>query len=229
MSYHDIRRNMGIFIKSFLSGLIFRLRCASSTSLPQFVGVSQGSVLSTTLFLFAVNGLVPALSPGIRLSLHVDDLAIFASSPSILDLHQIFQSAITPISSLAANHDFPVSTSKTFSIFFFRSRIGSQPPLYNAPIQFRHSGKVLGVIFDSWRDHILSVEERACSHLLLLQTLTYILGFGLQNIPPSPYYPNPLLPSLWLSYIFSLLTYLDTIHHCGLRLAQGAVSPVESL
>lgn len=67
LSFRGMHGNMVVFIKFLLSDCIFRIRFASSTasSFPQFEGVLQGSVLSTTLFLMAVNVLVSALPPRI--------------------------------------------------------------------------------------------------------------------------------------------------------------------
>ncbi|XP_069985546.1 uncharacterized protein [Penaeus vannamei] len=86
-----------VFIKAFLSKRAFQVKIASSTSssFPQFEGVPQDSVLSTTLFLLAVNDIVSVLPPGARASLYVDDLIIYASGTSIPDLCQFLQSAIT--------------------------------------------------------------------------------------------------------------------------------------
>lgn len=69
--------NIGVFIKSFLSHRTFRVRFASSTS----TSFLQVNVL--TSFLIAVNRWASALPPGIRSSLHVAYLDIFASDPSI--------------------------------------------------------------------------------------------------------------------------------------------------
>lgn len=94
------------------------VRFASSTlsSFRQFEDAPQGSMLSTSLFLIALDRLVSALPSGIWLSLYVDDLAIFASGSFILALHQSLQSALTSISS-ATNHGFQFSTYKTFPSF----------------------------------------------------------------------------------------------------------------
>lgn len=58
--------------------------------LPQYEGVPQGSVISTTLSLITLSGIVSiyTLLPGIRSSLCVDDLAIYSSGSS---LHTLIQ------------------------------------------------------------------------------------------------------------------------------------------
>ena len=243
LSSLGLRGNMGVFIKSFLSKRTFQVKIASSTSssFPQFEGVPQGSVLSTTLFLLAVNDIVSVLPPGARASLYVDDLTIYASGTSIPDLCQFLQSAITSVTSWATNHGFRFSTSKSFPILFSRSRTVPKPPLflYNAPLQYRSSGKFLGVIFDSklsWRDHILYIKEKAQRRLRILQTLSHI-SWGSDRKTLLHLHVTLILSTLdygchiYSSASTSLLAHLDTVHHSGLRLALGAFrsSPVESL
>lgn len=88
LSFHSIADNMGVFLQSFLRDRSFRGRVASSvsSSFTQFEGVPQGCVLSTTLFLFVVNGIVSSLLTGVRSLLYVDDLAIYASGSSLSEL-----------------------------------------------------------------------------------------------------------------------------------------------
>merc|ERR1712035_299637 len=75
------------------------------------------------------------------------------------------------------DHGFRFSTTKSFSIYFTRSRIACPPSLllYDAPVEYRTSGKFLGLILDSrltWRPHITSLKDTALRRLRLLQTLS---------------------------------------------------------
>ncbi len=98
-----LKGNMAVFIQSFLSHRSFRVQISSSisSSFTQYEGVPQGSFLSTTLFLIAVNGIISTLPLGVRSSLYVDDLAIYSSGPSLPALHTLIQSAISTTSSWA--------------------------------------------------------------------------------------------------------------------------------
>ena len=178
-----ISGNMGVFLQNFLRQRSFRVRVASSCSplFSQPEGVPQGSVLSTTLFLLAINDIVSTLPPGVRSSLYVDDFAIYASGSSSSHLHTLLQSAITAASTWATTHGFRFSSSKSFSIYFTRSRAGCPPPLLlsGTPIGYRSSGKFLGLTFDcrlTWKAHIFSTKVTALQRLRLLQTLTLVLG-----------------------------------------------------
>lgn len=238
-----IKGNMAVFIESFLSHRSFRVQVSSSisSSFTQFEGVPQGSVLSTTLFLIAVNNIVSTLPPGVRSSLYVDDLAIYSSGSSLSVLRALLQSAVTAASTWATSHGFRFSSTKSFSILFTRTRTPLPPPLtlYNTPLQYRSSGKFLGLIFDSrltWRKHILALKDTASRRLRLLQTLSHT-SWGADRKTLLYLHITLVLSTLdYGCHIYSaasasLLSLLDPIHHSGLRLALGAFrsTPVESL
>ncbi len=123
-----LKGNMAVFIQSFLSHRSFQVQISSSisSSFTQYEGVPQGCVLSTTLFVIAVNGIVSILPLGVRSSLYVDNLAIYSSGPSLPALHTLIQSAISTTSSWATTHGFRFSPTKSFSI--------TVNPRYNKPI-----------------------------------------------------------------------------------------------
>ena len=76
--------NMGVFVSKFLASRIFR-ECVgdyTSESFNQEEGVSQGGVMSTSLFI-SINGIISAIPPGVRTSLYADDLAAYASGPNM--------------------------------------------------------------------------------------------------------------------------------------------------
>lgn len=243
LTFFGITGNMSFFIQSFLRDRTFRVRVAASTSpsFPQFEGVPQGSVLSTTLFLIAINNIVSTLPIGIRSSLYVDDLAIYASGPSLSTLQNLLQSAISTASSWATKHGFHFSSAKSYSILFTRARAVVPPhlTLYGNPLQQRPSGKFLGVTFDSrlsWKEHILSIKTVALRRLHLLQTLSHV-SWGADRKILLQLHVSLVLSTLdYGCHVYSsasppLLNALDSVHHQGLRLALGAFrsSPVESL
>lgn len=212
-----------------------------SSHFTQYEGVPQGCVLSTTLFLLAINNVVATLPAGVRSSLYVDDFTVYTSGSSVSELHSLIQSAVSSASSWATSHGFLFSTSKTYSIFFSRSRQGPPPPvlLYDSPIPSRSSGKFLGLVFDSrltWRDHILSLKTAALRRLNFLKTLSH-LSWGADRKTLLHLHVTLVLSLLdYGCHVYSsasptLLRLLDPVHHQGLRLALGAFrsSPVESL
>ena len=243
VSCAGITGNMGVFLHNFLQGRTFRVKVASSCSpyFRQHEGVPQGSVLSTTLFLLAINGMVSVLPSGVRSSLYVDDFAIYASGVPSPSFFALLQSAVSAVSSWATDHGFRFSVAKSFSIFFSRSRTARPPPLllYDSPIAYQLSGKFLGLTFDSrltWKPHILSLKNAALRRLCLLQSLSR-LSWGADRKTLLHLHTVLILSLLdygchvYSSASPSLLSLLDPVHHKGLRLALGAFrsSPAESL
>ena len=131
-----INGNLGVFIQNFLTDRTFRVRIKDnlSKSFPQYEGVPQGCVLSTTLFLLAINDIVTALPPGVHYSLYVDDLAIYVKGSDIPPLQSLLQSAVMSVSRWASNHGFRFSTAKSCAITFTRKRAIPQPPIYLSPV-----------------------------------------------------------------------------------------------
>ena len=72
---------MGVFVSNFLASPTFKVRVGDSTSesFKQEEGVPQGGVMSTTLFIISINGKISGIPPGVRTSLYVDDLAVYAA------------------------------------------------------------------------------------------------------------------------------------------------------
>lgn len=70
-----------LFIKSFLEVRTFKVRI--SNTLPcqhlQENEIPQGSILSVTLFLVTINGIVDSLGTEIHQSLYADNFALFMS------------------------------------------------------------------------------------------------------------------------------------------------------
>ena len=85
---------MGVFIQSFLHNqTCVQVASSVSSSYTQYEGVPQGCVLSTTLFLIAINIIISSLPIGVRSSFYVDDLAIYTSGSSPSKLQQVIQYA----------------------------------------------------------------------------------------------------------------------------------------
>ena len=235
--------NMGVFIQNFLSSRTFRVRIHNTISDPflQHEGVPQGSVLSTTLFLIAINDIVTALPPKVHASLYVDDFAIYAEDSNIPALQTLIQTAITATSTWASRHGFQFSTSKSCAVTFTRRRTIPHPPLslYGAPLRYQDSAKFLGLTFDSrltWDAHISSLKISALRDLRLLQVLSHV-AWGADRRTLLRLHLVLILSKLdygcqvYSSASSTTLRKLDAVHHLGLRLAIGAFrsSPIKSL
>ena len=73
--------------------------------------------MSTTLFIITINGIISAIPPGVRTSLCVDDLAVYATG-SNMELRSLIQSAVDQVSAWATTHVFRFSTIKSCAMTF---------------------------------------------------------------------------------------------------------------
>nr|XP_053629149.1 sialin-like [Cherax quadricarinatus] len=127
-----IRGNLPSFLKNLLTDRHFRVRVNNVLS-PDFVqaeGVPQGCVLSTTLFLLAINDLASVLPPNIWSSLYVDDFAIACAGADCHLIAVSLQHAVDRVSTWATTHGFKFSSTKTHQITFTRRSVISDHPLY---------------------------------------------------------------------------------------------------
>lgn len=240
----NIRGPMALFIKNFLQERTFQTRIGSTLSETniQEQGVPQGSVLSCTLFLLAVNGILTTLPQHTKASLYVDDLVVYTSSNHIPSIERRLQVAINRVSSWATNHGFRFSIQKSIAVHFHRKRGLQREPsllLYGDPVQFKDSARYLGMIFDQrlrWKQHLESLKAKATKAIDILKTTAKTKWGG----------DRATLLRLYRSLIRSKLDYgcfiywsasdriikkLDPVHNTAIRLCTGAFrsSPVTSL
>ena len=80
---HDygMRGKLLCFIDNFMNNRLIKVRVNNSLSPPKIMleGTPQGSVLSCTCFLVAINEITDNLPPSSKSTLYVDDFAIYAS------------------------------------------------------------------------------------------------------------------------------------------------------
>lgn len=239
-----VRGPMAWFIQNFLSTRTFRTRIGShlSTEHEQEQGVPQGSVLSCTLFILAINGILDTLPQHVKAMLYVDDLVIYTSSQYIPSIERRLQTSISRIEQWTKTNGFKFSTQKTVATHFHRKRgLQTEPSLflYGNPIIFKSSTKYLGMIFDQrlrWTDHITMLKTKTTKALNILKCLSNTKWGG----------DRTTLLRLYRSIIRSKIDYgcfvywtasknqlqrLDPVHNAAIRICTGAFrsSPVVSL
>ena len=235
--------NIAVFLKNFLSSRSFQVRIRShlSRSFLQHEGVPQGSVLSTTLFLLAINGIISSLPPQVSASLYVDDFVLYSADSDIPLLQSRIQSAITAAANWTTTNGFRFSQTKSCAVCFSRSRTIPHPPLFlhGTPLTYRDSTNFLGLVFDcrlNWNTHITSLKTSTLPRLRLLQTLSH-LSWGADRVSLLRLHSVLILSKLdygcqvYSSASTRIISKLDPVHTTGLRLALGAFrsTPVVSL
>ena len=239
-----IRGNMIRFINSFLSERFLKVRVGNSVSAPfiQEEGVPQGSVLSVTCFAVAINSILEVVTPPVKSSLFVDDLAIYCTSYDALSACKHLQNSIDAISRWANTWGFKFSTVKTVAVRFTRCRRREVVPtltLNGNILPYAEEVKFLGMIFDSkltWGSHIDALKLKVKKTLNILKVISSF-SWGADRKSLLMIY-NALCRSkieygcqIYSSACKTRMKALDAVHNMGLRICSGAfrTSPVESI
>ena len=167
------------WIRSYLSYCRSKVRIYNSYSRPFRLrrGVPQGLVLGPALFsLYTV--LMIFLPTSVKTSLHADDLAIWASSPSVECATSTVQAALNKLVKWSSKWRLPLNSFKCKTSFFSLDPYQSciQPSLYifNTPLKFKPHPTFLGVTFDrtmSFKHYVLSLRKKFYTRLLAFHSI----------------------------------------------------------
>ena len=240
----NFRGPLAKFITNFLKNRRFTARIGTRTSreYEQDQGVPQGSVLSCTLFLIAINEILSDLPNYVTGLLYVDDLVMYTSSKYLPAIERRLQTAIGRVERWTASHGFKFSMHKTVVVHFHRKRgLQTEPTilLYNNPIRCEKTENYLGMVFDQrlrWSEHITLLKLRATKALDILKCVSGT-KWGGDIVSLLRLYRSLIRSKLdYASFNYwtaseSELKKIDPVHNAALRLATGAfrTSPVESL
>ena len=242
-----IRGRLAHFLINFLQPRSFRVRCHGTLSEPREMehGVPQGSVLSPTLFLIAINDVFLNLSRdqmSIHHSLFADDLAIWCSHSNCHESFSALQNAIDHCVRWCEKWGFFLSAPKSAMVIFKRGPVpdlSDSPRIEGVPIPLFRSHKFLGITLDShltFQAHVDDVRTRCLKRINVIRCLSgYSWGADRKT-----------LMTLYVGLIRSVLDYncflfstmsvtlgkrLEAIQSTCLRLISGAfrTTPVLAL
>ena len=240
-----LRGPLPIFIANFLSNRSIQVRVGQTISaqVPVAQGIPQGSVLSCTCFLVALNDLASAVPPHVQSLLYVDDFTIYISGKSLNHLERQLQLALNSILRWTTMSGFQFSQEKTVSMHICRRRhcpkLAPNLSLDGHPIRCVDSHKFLGLTLDhslTWKHHITALKTSCHKVLDLFKKLSHS-SWGSDSLTLLRLYKMLLKPKLEYgleAYSSAAPTYLhslDTIQSAALRFATGAFrsSPISSL
>lgn len=239
------RGNLPKFLSDFMHNRIFRVRLGDtlSTVRPLENGIPQGSILSVTLFLIAINDIAAGLTMPVNALLYADDLILYTADEFVITAKQKLQEAINTVSRTASEIGFKFSTTKTKSIHFYRGtrNLSTDPKFYidRTPIVTANTVKYLGMIFDhklTWKPHIEMLVANCKRRLAVLKCLSNINWGANREIILMLY--KALIQSridygsaIYSSARKTVIKRLDPLLHESIRLATGAfrTSPKKSL
>lgn len=139
----NITGNITAFIQNFLSDRSYKVRVNGVLSNKKVLqnGIPQGSVLSTTLFLVAINDIITNFTNPVQASLYADDLVIYSKGKNVKTLESLIQQSLNNIETSG----FKLSSDKTKCILFSRKNELTLPVLTpnNTHLKFTPNAKFL--------------------------------------------------------------------------------------
>ena len=240
-----LRGQLPVFVQNFLTGRYIRVRVGRELSaakeLPE--GIAQGSVLSCTCFMLAINKINSDLPPNISSTLYVDDFCMYSSGPMLRTIERRLQIALNVISRWCFTTGLSFNTDKTFSMHICKKygcpRMAHGFVMNGLPIICVENHKFLGVTIDNklnWNNHIIQLKKACLKSLNILKHLSH-KQWGADRTSLMRLYMMLIRPKLdygvevYSSASPSLLEKLNPIHNAAIRIATGAFrsSPVLSL
>lgn len=245
-----MRGNLPNLIVDFLSDRKFHVKVCGKTSrqFSQDMGVPQGSVLSVTLFLVAINTINKVVNHFLTYSLYVDDIrvSIPVMSSDWFRATRRMQTFLNKLVKWSNDTGFRFSEEKTVVMVFHRIpglAASPSPKLYlydeHIPLKVVEEKKFLGLIWDrrlNWIPQIKNLRNKCARSINILKVITKhnrrTNCDKLMNIYRA--ITRSKLDygcQVYGSATKTALKILDPVHHQALRICTGAyrTSPCESL
>ena len=185
-----------------------QVRCGSSLSdyYDQEQGLSQGGVLSTTLFYIKINDIVKCLGNLTDCLLYVDDFCICYRSKSMGTIERQLQPNLNKIKNRATSNGFKFSKSKTQCVHFSQLRKQHDDPvihLNGSPIPVVEDYKFLGILLDRKLSFIPHIEYLKTKSIESVKgALPYFLGCRPNYTSQALWVSSPVKIRPWLYYIW---------------------------
>lgn len=140
------------FIKDVLTNRTFQVKINGnlSTCNIQSNGIPQGSTLSITLFLIAINDVREAINFPVKVTLFADDLNLLCKGKNTNSVQIALQDTINSITKWPARTGFILYLGKSHCTIFTKQKIHNKLNLLlnNIPLYKKKTAKILGIIFD---------------------------------------------------------------------------------
>ena len=240
----NVRGSMLGFIANFLKNRSIQVRVNGFLSNKFHLqnGVPQGSVLSVTLFLIAINDIVRTVQSPVKFSIYADDITVFVTGKNLDTSQQIMQNTLNKLELIANNNGFKFSKTKTTATLFTKhSNYNPNLNLYmeNCKLAIRCQVKILGITFDhnlSWIPHLKILKKECVNRMNILKIMASKNWGADQQIIANTY--RTIIQSkidygttAYVSARPHILKMLNPIINTAARLATGAfrTSPTESV
>ncbi|XP_055604733.1 uncharacterized protein LOC129752967 [Uranotaenia lowii] len=215
-----------------------------SSSKTMETGLCQGSVLSVTLFLMAINTITSHIPSNVQCLIYADDVILIATGEDAENTKNKLQVALNQLELWKTQTGFRISAEKSATVIF-RSPRKKKPPnqgrlvMNGITVPRKNSYKCLGVTLDQhlkYRIHAEEVKAACQQRVLFIRSIAARTWGGDRSTLLNLYSATVLEKLLYSAPILSaldskVLQSLETVHNAGLRAIIGAfrTSPIESL
>lgn len=231
------------FIKSLMKDRTIQVRINGCLSEEMKIenGVPQGSVLSVTLFLLAINDVDANIEAPVFTRKYADDITVFCKGKSISSSQQIMQASLNRLHEWTQRTGFKFSAQKTECILFAKHNEENLPTLRlgDHNLKYVERTKILGMHFDakmSWKSHIQILSDECKKRLNILKCLSHNNWGADKNLLLLTYKTTVRAKLDYGSIIYDSarwndLKKLEVIHNQGLRISTGCyrTSPIGSI
>ena len=210
-----LRGHLPKFILNFLENRTFKVRCGKTFSDPvsQDQGLPQGSVLSPTLFLVAINDMFKDMPPNlknrIQYSLFADDVAIWATGRDVYIIEEIVQQSLDYVSDWCKKWGLTLSPEKSAAVLYRSSRKRKSHVLLKIDgkaVSQEENFKFLGVNLDetlSFKWHMKEIQQKCTKRVNVIRALSGTTWGG----------DRKTLLHLYRAIIRPIIEYCSMIYH----------------
>jgi len=238
-----IHGNMLKFINNHINDRTFQVKIKNtlSESFSNHNGVVQGSSISVTLFLIAINDITTNIPPSTVMKLFADDALIYCKGKNVNSIIDQIQLTLNNLSKLSLETGFSFSPNKTKCVLFTRQRKITKPIIKfeNTELDYSDYVKILVLTFDknlNWCQHISQLKTRTQKSMNILKTLSHTNWGSDSDILLRIYKAIIRFKIDYGSIVYGSAKYrtlqmLNTIQNCAIRLSIGAFksSPIASI
>ena len=233
----NIKGNLAFYIQNFLLYRSIKVKVGNeySKNFLLDLGIPQGSSISTTLFIIAINTVTDFMDKDTQLSLFVDDFRFSLKAPSLgQNTKNKLQSILDRLQIWESKTGFKFAKGKS-EVLICTRKIGDLPTidlkLDGEKLKVVQEKLFLGVWFHwrlSWKTHLEYIKVKCLRAMRVLQTIAYSKS-KTDTKMLLRIYKTLILPKLdygCLAYgtgsQTQLKQLLDPIHHKALRICLGA-------
>lgn len=237
-----IKDHMYNFLINFMSEREIQVRVNTHLSTTKTLdnGLPQGSILSVTLFLLAINDAGKDIKAPVIIRKFADDIIVLCRGKHINSVQTSVQEALDVLHGWSLISGFKFSVKKTECVLFSKRKQIVSPQLFlgKQALQFVQSTRILGLLFDNkmtWNNHINKLADECKNRLNILKCLSHNNWGADRNLLLLTYKAIIRSKIDYGAIIYnsakSCIKKLDIIHNQALRICTGCfrTTPIGSI